>query len=107
MKKMNNRAAGVAIALALPCLSFGAETKFTFHRDVEPVLQARCQACHRPGEAAPMSLLTFKDARPWAKAIKEAVLIRKMPPWFADPSHGNFSNDRRLAADEIETLVSW
>ena len=57
----------------------------TFHKHVEPVLQARCQGCHRPGEAAPMSLLTYQDARPWAKAIKEAVLVRKMPPWFADP----------------------
>ena len=79
----------------------------TFHKHVEPVLQARCQNCHRPGEAAPMSLLTYKDARPWAKAIKEAVLVRKMPPWFADPKHGQFSNDRRLSQDEIDTLAAW
>jgi hypothetical protein len=79
----------------------------TFHKHVEPVLQARCQSCHRPGEAAPMSLLTYNDARPWAKAIKAAVLVRKMPPWFADPKHGQFSNDRRLSQDEIDTLAAW
>src|SRR5437667_11358355 len=79
----------------------------TFHKDVEPVLQARCQSCHRPGEAAPMSLLTYKEARPWAAAIKEAVLVRKMPPWFADPAHGTFANDRRLSKPEIDTLVAW
>ncbi len=54
-----------------------------------------------------MSLLTYKDARPWAKAIKEAVLLRQMPPWFADPAHGTFSNDRRLSQQEIDTLVAW
>ncbi len=79
----------------------------TFHKDVEPVLQARCQGCHRPGEAAPMSLLTYADTRQWAKAIKEAVLIRKMPPWFADPAHGQFENDRRLSKTETDTLVAW
>jgi hypothetical protein len=79
----------------------------TFHKHVEPVLQARCQGCHRPGEAAPMSLLTYQDARPWAKAIKAAVLVRKMPPWFADPKHGEFANDRRLSQDEIDTLTAW
>jgi len=107
MKKMINRAAGVAIALALPCLSFGAETKFTFHRDVEPILQARCQNCHRPGEAAPMSLLTYSDARPWAKAMKQAVLSKKMPPWSADGSVGHFKNDRRLRPEEMDTLAKW
>jgi hypothetical protein len=83
-----------------------APSEVTFHKNVEPVLQARCQNCHRPGEAAPMSLLTYQDARPWAKAIKAAVMLRKMPPWFAD-SHGEFANDRRLSQDEIETLAAW
>ena len=54
----------------------------TFHKDVEPVLQKRCQGCHRPGEAAPFSMITYTDARPWAKAMKNAVLARKMPPWL-------------------------
>src|SRR6266404_3147441 len=83
------------------------ETKITFHEQVEPILQARCQACHRPGEAAPMSLLTYNDARPWAKAIKQAVLTKKMPPWSADGSVGHFRNDRRLSQDEIDTLTKW
>ena len=79
----------------------------TFNKQVLPVLQSRCQECHRPGEAAPFSMLTYKDARPWAKAMKEAVLSKKMPPWFADPTVGHFSNDRRLTPEETQTLVSW
>src|SRR5437660_2314598 len=79
----------------------------TFAKDVAPILQARCQGCHRPGEAAPFSLLTYEQARPWAKAMKEAVLLKKMPPWFADPHYGKFSNDRSLTQKEIDTLVAW
>src|SRR5215472_14335294 len=79
----------------------------TFYKDVLPVLERRCQECHRPGEAAPMSFLTYKDARPWAKAIREAVLTKKMPPWFADPAHGRFSNDRSLAENEKQILAAW
>jgi hypothetical protein len=84
-----------------------ASKEVTFHKDVAPVLQARCQECHRPGEAAPFSLLTYKDARPWAKAIKTAVVSRKMPPWFANPAHGKFANDRALRQDEIDLLTAW
>jgi hypothetical protein len=79
----------------------------TFTRDIAPILQERCQICHRPGEAAPFSLLTYQDARPWAKAIKSAVLTRKMPPWFADPHVGKFSNDASLRQNEIDTMVQW
>ena len=79
----------------------------TFHKDVLPILQARCKACHRAGEIGRMPLLTYQQARPWAKAIKEAVLIRRMPPWFANPGHGKFSNDRSLSAADIETLAAW
>ena len=79
----------------------------TFSKDVAPILQARCQVCHRPGEAAPFSLLTYEQARPWAKAIKAATLQRKMPPWFADPHYGKFSNDSSLRQSEIDTLVKW
>jgi hypothetical protein len=70
-------------------------------------MQNRCQECHRPGEAAPMSFLTYKEVRPWAKAIREAVITRKMPPWPADPHFGKFSNDRSLSREEIDTLVAW
>ncbi|MBI3209409.1 MAG: thiol-disulfide isomerase, partial [Candidatus Solibacter usitatus] len=84
-----------------------AATTVTFHQDVLPVLQKNCQGCHRPGEAAPMSFLTYEQTRPWAKAIKTAVASKKMPPWFADPKHGKWSNDRSLAEKEIATLVNW
>jgi hypothetical protein len=82
-------------------------SKVTFNRDVLPILQNRCQACHRPGEIGGMPLLTYKQARPWAKAIKEAVLSRKMPPWFADPHYGKFANDRSLSRQEIDLLAAW
>jgi hypothetical protein len=79
----------------------------TFHKDVEPILQERCQGCHHPGDIGPMSLLSYKDVRPWAKAIRVAVIQKKMPPWFADPHYGEFLNDRSLPQSEIDTLVSW
>ena len=79
----------------------------TFSKDVAPILQKHCQQCHRPGEIAPMSLLTYSDARPWAKAIRQAVMTKKMPPWFADSRYGHFSNNISLAPAEIATLVSW
>jgi hypothetical protein len=79
----------------------------TFSKDVAPILQKSCQTCHRPGEAAPMPLLTYKQARPWAAAIREAVALKRMPPWYADPHYGTFSNDRSLTKAEIDTLVAW
>jgi hypothetical protein len=95
----------IAFLLALAVQS-GAATP-TFYKDVLPILQKNCQSCHRPGEAGPMSFLTYQDTRPWAKAIREAVLLRKMPPWFADPAHGSFQNDRRLPQNDIATLTAW
>jgi hypothetical protein len=79
----------------------------TYYKDVLPILEERCQECHRPGEIAPMSLLTYADTRPWAKSIREAVLTRKMPPWLADPRYGHFANDRSLSQSQIDTLVNW
>lgn len=79
----------------------------TFYQDVLPVLQKHCQSCHRPGEAAPVSFLTYKTTRPWAKAIKQAVQTRKMPPWFADPHTGQFANDRSLPPADLALLVRW
>ena len=79
----------------------------TFYKDVLPVLQKNCQTCHRPGEIAPASFLSYESTRPWAKSIKSAVLTKKMPPWFADSHYGKFSNDRSLAETDIHTLVSW
>ena len=95
-------------AVTLACLKANLEAgQPTFDRDVSPILQRRCQECHRPGEMAPMSLVSYQDTRPWAKAIREAVRTRKMPPWFADPCCGKFSNDRSLSEDEISTLAKW
>jgi hypothetical protein len=79
----------------------------TFHKDVEPLFQTHCQECHRPGEIAPFSLLSYKDARPWAKSIRGAVLMGKMPPWFSSDAHGQFSNDRRLRQEDIDTIAAW
>lgn len=95
--------------MLLLCLPFSplSAAQVTFHKDVVPVVQKHCQGCHRPGEAAPFSLLSYQDARPWAKSIRAAVLARKMPPWFADSAHGKFANDPRLSTAEIETLKNW
>ncbi|HEX6895996.1 MAG TPA: thiol-disulfide isomerase [Bryobacteraceae bacterium] len=101
------RTLGVALFLSVCAAAATTETAVTFNKQVLPVLQKRCQDCHRPGEAAPMSLLTYQDARPWAKAMRQAVLTKKMPPWFADPQFGHFSNDRSLSQAEIDTLVAW
>ena len=79
----------------------------SFYKDVLPILQHRCQICHRPGEIGTMPLLDYQGSRPWAKAIKAAVVARKMPPWFADPQYGHFRDERRLSDAEIRTLVSW
>jgi mono/diheme cytochrome c family protein len=79
----------------------------TFFNSVLPVVQQRCQECHRPGEIGPFSMMTYEEIRPWAKAIRQAVLTRKMPPWFADAPHDMFLNDRRLSQQEIDTVVTW
>ena len=79
----------------------------TFNKDVAPIVNARCAECHRPGESAPMSFLSYKEIRPWAKSIREVVVNRTMPPWLADPHVGEFKNDRRLTEVEIDTIKSW
>ena len=86
----------------------------TFNRDVLPILQENCQECHRPkainisGMVAPFALISYDEARPWAKSIAKAVESRKMPPWFAtEEFHGVFRNERGLTTDEIETVVRW
>src|SRR5271166_3670915 len=81
----------------------------TFARDVAPIFQAKCEECHRKGTAAPMSLITYEETRPWAKAIRERVIKRQMPPWHLDKTVGiqKFSNDRSLTDQQIATIVSW
>jgi hypothetical protein len=108
---------GIAAAFGVALLAKGVQeggaqgalgaADVTFNKDVLPVLQKNCQNCHRPGQIAPMSLLTFNDARPWAKSMKNAVLTGAMPPWFADPNYGHFSNDRRLKQSDIDTIAKW
>jgi hypothetical protein len=82
-------------------------TSVTFTKDVAPIIFNNCAACHRPGEIAPMSFLTYKQVRPWAKSIREAVVGRTMPPWGADPQHGEFRNDRRLSQKDVDTITAW
>jgi hypothetical protein len=79
----------------------------TFAKDVLPILQKNCQSCHRAGQIGPMSLLTYSEARPWARAIKTQVVGRNMPPWHADPRFGHFVNDRSLTQQDIDTLAAW
>jgi mono/diheme cytochrome c family protein len=78
-----------------------------FYRDVLPILQQHCQGCHRAGEIAPMPLVTYDDVRKRANEIASTVRRRKMPPWFADPRFGHFSNDPSLTPDEIQKIVAW
>ena len=85
--------AGVGAGISMSA----ADAPVTFAKDVLPILQKNCQSCHRPGQIAPMSLLTYDEARPWARSIKTKVESRQMPPWFADPQHGQFANDRSLS----------
>src|SRR3954471_11912948 len=99
------RAAFVLIFLSA---AISGSAAVTFNKDVLPILQKQCQGCHRPGEVAPMSFMTYGETRPWAKSIKEAVVGRKMPPWFADPEYaGHFTNERSLSPAEITTLSAW
>jgi len=79
----------------------------TFSRDVAPILYRNCVSCHQPNSMAPMSLLDYQDARPYAKAIRMAVETRKMPPWFADPQFGHFANNMRLSDRDIQTITQW
>ena len=84
-----------------------ADAPVTFTKDVAPILYKSCIECHRPTMFAPMSLVTFDDARPWARSIKQRVVSRAMPPWGADPAHGSFKNDPRLSQTEIDTIAKW
>jgi len=103
------RASGVMFGLIFVLAAAAANnpSPVSFNKDVLPILQNRCQECHRAGEAAPMSFVTYKDARPWAKAMREAVLTKKMPPWFADARYGKWHNDPSLTPAEIQKIVAW
>src|SRR6185369_12288727 len=107
---------GVAACTTLSVAAATAQTPaktaaapVTFTRDIAPILQRSCQSCHRPGQMAPMSLLTYQDVRPWVRSIKQRVVSREMPPWGIDPHIGiqSFKNDPSLRPDEIEKIVKW
>jgi hypothetical protein len=99
----------VASATVVFGVAGAAQAQVTFTKDVAPILQERCQICHRTGTFAPMSLVTYEQARPWARSIKQKVLAREMPPWFIDKNIGvqHFSNDASLTDEEIATIVKW
>ncbi|MBA3295579.1 MAG: thiol-disulfide isomerase [Acidobacteria bacterium] len=109
-------AAALAWATAVLVRGAGADGQYaakppagvpTFTKDVASILFKNCTQCHRPGEIAPMSLLTYEDARPWAKSIRDEVSDGTMPPWHADAPHGTFLNDRRLTSAEKEVVTKW
>src|SRR6266576_586742 len=100
--------ATIALASAGTAAAQGAAAAApTYSKDVAPIFYKNCTSCHRPGEIAPMSLLTFKDARPWVKSIGTKVSNGVMPPWHADPANGPFLNDRRLSASDKDTILRW
>ena len=105
---MLSGALGVVLMSAAPS---GAQTSasVTFSKDIAPIFQAKCQACHQPDSIAPMSLVTYQQARPWARSIKDRVARRQMPPWHIDQSVGvqKFKNDMSLSDAQIDTIVKW
>ena len=102
---MNSKVAAI-FACAFAAVSLDAQV-VTFSKDVAPILYKNCAVCHHANDIAPMALLTYKDARPWSAAIKEAVVQRAMPPWHADPHVGDYLNDPRLSDKDIATIVDW
>src|SRR5262245_58618918 len=111
-KRMLVYAVGAALAIAGVLAMTGPAVSqqtasVTFTKDVAPIFQEKCQSCHRPGYIAPMSLVSYEEARPWAKAIKERVITRQMPPWHLDKTVGiqKFANDRSLTDEQLSTIV--
>ena len=104
MKTMN-----VFLGSLLSIAAAHAQQPVTFAKDVAPVLQEKCESCHRPGQGAPMSLQTYEEARPWARSSKQRVASHAMPPWNIDKTVGiqHFENDRSLTEDQIATIVKW
>ena len=106
------RAFGAAVAaLGLAAMAHAADPArpVTFTKDVAPILQEKCQNCHRVGQIAPMSLVSYEETRPWAKAIKERVVTRQMPPWHLDKTVGiqQYQNDFSLSDEQISTIARW
>ena len=100
-------AALLVVSVAGVASAGAAEGTPTFAKDIAPILYENCVACHRPNHLAPMSLITYADARPWARAVKTKVLAREMPPWGADSSVRAYKNDASLTQTEIDTIAAW
>src|SRR6185503_20650381 len=79
----------------------------TFSRNIAPIVFEHCVYCHRPGNIGPFSMTTYASLRPWARSIRQTVLTRRMPPWFADSTSGPFLHDRRLSDDDVRAIVAW
>src|SRR5438132_12626117 len=100
---------GVLMSAAPLSAQTAADHQVTYSKDVAPILQRSCQRCHRPDSMAPMSFLTYEDVRPWARAVRQKVTAREMPPWFIDRTVGisKFKDDPSLTDQEIETIAAW
>ena len=100
-------AIGLAAAAVVVAAHDPITTRVTWSGEISRIVQARCVTCHSPEGQGPMSLRTYEDARPWARAIKEEVLTRRMPKWHAVRGYGDFSNDPSLSAFEIALIAAW
>src|SRR3984893_5128961 len=102
-------ACSAVLVSAIPAAASEDGKSVTFTKDVAPIFQQKCESCHRPNNMAPMSLLTYEEARPWAKSIASRVGARQMPPWHIDKTVGiqKFKNDRSLSDDQIDTILAW
>src|SRR5262245_31651254 len=109
MNRLSLAIGGLVLAGVAATVETGAQSPAppTYSRDVAPILYRNCTACHRPGGIGPVSLLASKDVRPWAKSIAARVEAGTMPPWHADPSVGDFENDRRLSSADKDTIARW
>ncbi|MBS1787639.1 MAG: thiol-disulfide isomerase [Acidobacteria bacterium] len=99
--------AGVFLSQQTSRASGTPAKQVTFSKDIAPIFFRSCAECHRPGEGAPFSVLSYKDVRPWAKSIKEKVALKTMPPWHADAHYGIWANDRRMVQSDIDAIVAW
>src|ERR1700734_2077934 len=109
---LKRTAPALGLFLALAGVASSAEPAaktVTFAKDVAPIFEEKCQDCHRTGAMAPMSLVTYEETRPWAKAIKQRVATRNMPPWHLDKTVGiqQFQNDISLSDEQISTIIRW
>jgi mono/diheme cytochrome c family protein len=107
MRRLVAPALIVAASFSAVPASAEQNTSPTYTKDVAPILFANCTSCHRAGEIAPMSLMNYKEVRPWARAIGARIADGSMPPWHADPAHGKFANARMLSEIDKATVAKW